>query len=723
MRLAMAVLGISIACVTNEARAATVAAELPDIPAARPRLWLTTPELRAQAAAWLAASPEFQAGDLPRPDDYAGNAFAALLTGDPARCAAPIDWLVNFTLPDIGNVSSDNSRWYGESAALVFDWCFHAMGQAQRNTVIGRWNGYLDTLHAKPWGGRGFSENNYFWGYLRNNLEWAIATWHENPHAPVLLEAAIATRYDTWFIDEHAATLGAGGVPGEGTQYGRYMLGYPAVPFLTLRDYGIDLYARTPWFGTAIYPALYGTLPQPTPAPTNVRLACDERYWYAMPFNDDETFLACEPEAVRGQDWGMYMLAMGEAADGAQRDHARHWFDTLQPQLPFWARFRAPSASLAGVDALPLDYFAPGPGFLFARSGRGADASVVLLQLGAHGQVGHRHNDTGSFQFWRDGEWISRETTGYTDIIPGYGGGAGVDVLDTVGHNGVLFEGRGERGWTSGGPRDIVPGSQGQNPDGMARVLRVHHHEDFLYAAVDLSEPYRAERSNDRCRYDWPFAESAIREFVFVRDLEVLVVFDRLLSGGDSLGYTDVHCLSVGFTPYAGPRLAAEQVRKAFVAHFLAPPSIVANSATAAVGEQTARVEMLWPSNTTRRMIDETRGNAASVGQRRLEVESGGTALTHFVHMVHSTRASEPAASATLDASGDPWRLTLSKPGQQDVMLELLPGAASLGGAIVTAAGRTVLLDRVQHSWVDGDGPHWENLSVDLDRIFRNGFE
>lgn len=689
-------------------------ATLPDVPEAHPRLWLSTPALRVAASGWLSAS-----GAQPAAGDHAGNAFVAALTNDAARCSGAVNWLVGFTLPDIGNVSSDNARWHGESAALVYDWCHFAMTPAQRSQVIARWNSYLDTLHAKPWGGRGFAENNYFWGYLRNNIDWALATWHENPHAPALLQAAVDVRFDTWFLAEHAGTLGAGGVPGEGTQYGRYMLGYPVVPFLTLRDYGVDLYQRAPYYGAAIYYLRYSTLPRRTPAP-HASPQCDASYWYQTPFNDDETFLQCEPEAARGVDNGLFMLAMSEAGTGAQRDHARQWITQIQPVLPFWAKFRLPAAPATGIESLPLDYFAPGPGFLWARSGRGADDAVVLLQLAAHGNVGHRHNDTGTFQFWRAGEWISRETTGYTDRIPGYANGADVDVLETVGHNGVLFEGRGERGWTSGGPRDIPPGvPRGQEPDGLARVVRVHHAPEFLYAAVDLSRPYRAEHSNDPCRYDWPFAESAVREFLFVRAMGVLVVLDRLQSGSDSLGYTNSYCQSVGFTNYTGPRLAAEAVRKTFLAHFPGPVTVSGRVATGQAGTQTVRVETVLPATATRRVVDERFGTPTSVGQFRLEVDASGQPLTHFLHTVQALSPGGSVVVASIDTTTTPWQLRLQQAGKDDVFVDLVPGAGSTGGAVRTGAQHTVLLDRVQHTWVDAAGPHWESLD---DRIFVDAF-
>jgi hypothetical protein len=694
------------------ATAQVMAQSGPDIPMGHPRLWLSSAEQRQRAEDWLAAQSQ-----MPAADDHAGNAFVALLSDDPARCVAPVNWLVAFTLPDIGNVSSDNARWYGETAALVFDWCHANMTALQRTTVIDRWNGYLDILNAKDWGGQGYEANNYFWGYLRNNLNWAIATWHENPRAADFLAHGLDTRYRNWFIDGFVPAFGSGGVAGEGTQYGRYLLSYPVVPFLSLRDYGIDAYPETGFHAEALYQLAYSLAPGATPGPPS-EAGCTGAYRYFMPFNDDEAFFLCFPEVARSTDYGLFLLAMAEAGSERQSAHARRLFSDLQPRLPYWARYRAPTGAGEGFAGLPTDYHAAGAGFIWTRAGWGADDALVMLQLASPGAVGHRHLDTGSFQFWRAGAWVSRETTSYTDLIAGPGGEGLVDGGTAVGHNTFLFEGRAERGWESGGPRTIPEGGRRRsNPDGLAQVTRLHRESRFLYAATDLSLPYRAQRSEDPCRYDWPFAERIEREFLFLRELDALVVFDRARSGDDSLAYVPSHCRQIGFSDYSGPRLAAEEVRKTFLMHFLSAPTLSGNVSTAVVDGQAVRLHSLLPLGATRRVVDEQAGDSDSVGQYRLEIESSGQAQSYFLNVLEAGSAGTPALSASVDTSATPWRLSLSRPGTTPVVLEIVPGERSTGGAVSFGADRVVLLDRVQHSWVDADGPHWEAATGAVDPL------
>ena len=39
----------------------------------------------------------------------------------------------------------------------------------------------MSIMDAKSWGGPGFEGNNYYWGYLSNELNWAIATYYITP--------------------------------------------------------------------------------------------------------------------------------------------------------------------------------------------------------------------------------------------------------------------------------------------------------------------------------------------------------------------------------------------------------------------------------------------------------------------------------------------------------------------------------------------------------------
>ena len=76
----------------------------------------------------------------------------------------------------------------------MFDWCYDQMTANERSTLITRWNGYIETLNAKDWGGIGMEANNYYTGYMRNTIEWGIATYPRTT-APAILQYGLATRW------------------------------------------------------------------------------------------------------------------------------------------------------------------------------------------------------------------------------------------------------------------------------------------------------------------------------------------------------------------------------------------------------------------------------------------------------------------------------------------------------------------------------------------------
>ena len=66
--------------------------------------------------------------------------------------------------------------------------------------MVTRWNGFLNTLRVKEWGGLEMPQSNYFWGYSRNELLWGIATYGENPMATTFLDYALNQRWTNSFV-------------------------------------------------------------------------------------------------------------------------------------------------------------------------------------------------------------------------------------------------------------------------------------------------------------------------------------------------------------------------------------------------------------------------------------------------------------------------------------------------------------------------------------------
>src|SRR5262249_16451148 len=177
-----------------------------DVPLSHPRVWFTSVTL-AQAQKWYATHPF-----TPATDDPWGNALRYVLTGEAQYAQTAVQPLRNFTISqsELDGVASDTYRW-GDWLPVVYDWCYDVMTPQQQQTFIDRYNGYTDIIRQKPWGGPTMPASNYFWGYFRNEVNWAIAAYYENPLAQTFLTVALVTRWQNSFLP-YAAGADRGGV-------------------------------------------------------------------------------------------------------------------------------------------------------------------------------------------------------------------------------------------------------------------------------------------------------------------------------------------------------------------------------------------------------------------------------------------------------------------------------------------------------------------------------
>jgi len=640
------------------------------IPTAHPRLWWTPARIN-QAKTWFATHPFSRGGSADWPMKAA---FLYLLTGNASEARAAIDWAVAYTLPqnELNGVSSDNARWNGENVIAVYDWCHDQMTATERQTIINRWNGYLTTLKAKSWGGIGMEGNNYYWGYLRNELEWGIVTHGENAQAQTFLDHALTARWQNSFLP-FAAGASKGGVPADGSQYGRYTYWYSLLPFVSLTQFGRSIYEETPYFKESVYYLIYAT----TPAPTTLRGSSTQAY-EVFPYQDDE-FWRYGGSAQGNYDGDFMRTAANLWAGQPVGQYARRWLNMVNPANSPWVSAVDNGSATREFTALPLDYYSPGIRYLYARNQWGPQATSAQFQLGqAEPQDGHQHLDAGSFQLWRNGRWLSRETAGYSEQIAGFAGQGTVENRATLGHNGIVF---------SGNFKGL--GIANAYVDGFPQTLRLESRPAYAYAAVDLSKAYRASGSTHTTgggapRDDNPYVKSAIREFVFVRALETLVVLDRLESrvatGWDS-------------TP-------AANVVKTFVLHFEQSPTVQgANSVLGVNGNQALQVTTLVPSAPTYRVVNE----GGAIGQYRLEVDTSGSAQTHFLHVLQARDATAANVSATLNETATTYTVTLQHPTAGNATVTFNKGMTSTGGSVNGAA----LTGGVQSIQVTDNGPVW----------------
>jgi hypothetical protein len=304
---------------------------------------------------------------------------------------------------------------------------------------------------------------------------------------------------------------------------------------------------------------------------------------------------------------------------------------------------------------------------------------VLHAQLGRPTRAGHEHVDWGNFQLWRRGRWLTRETTGYGDDIESWKGGTTPDGPKTsssnaIGHNTLLFEGMGPRtiGYRKGPPS----------------VVRLQSTPDFVYAAVDLTDSYRCTRDARKERDENEFAGRVVRELVFLRAMETLVVFDRIEASDE--------------------RKPAAAVAKTFVLHTEPQPQPVSGGMVAVNGDQALRAWTLLPAAAKPRFVKE----GGPIGQYRMEVDTKGEELSYFLHVLQARGAADPDLSATVQDGPDGATVTLALPGAGKARIVFDKGAESRGGKLGFAkAGEPSLAPLrtdVQRFRVTDRGPAWQ---------------
>ncbi|WP_426732343.1 Ig-like domain-containing protein [Myxococcus faecalis] len=651
------------------------------IPVAHPRVWFNASRL-ARAQAYFAQNPYTPVANVQGPEQAIDAAMHSLITGAATSCRSAITWAVNTQVPISENtISSDPARWYGEAVILTYDWCFAHLLPAEQTLLLTRWNAVIAALNDNPWGGIGMEGNNYYTGYFRNSLLWAIASWHENqPYADQLLQYAMSSRWK-FSLKPYLDGAAAGGAPHEGSTYGRRTFGYMTVPFTTLGLYGQDLWDQTDFFKESVFWSIYSTTPGPS------RMGQFQLY-ETFPFNDDERWLSrWDPSNTAQTSLGSYLAPLIEEwADQPIAGYAKRFLElTGHPIDDRWVRY-VYSDTLASVQArdlatLPLDYRAEGLGQVYAKTAWAPDATMVNLQFGITSNAGHAHRDSGSFQLWRAGEFLARETVGYANQIVGYAGTGAVDTESPVAHNTLLFDGLGTVGYYHHAPR----------------MLRQESSTHAHYAVVDLTGAYDVsdDWAHREAEVGNPSAGRVVREALFVRPLDTLVVFDRMESSqGDA------------------------SVDKTFLIHFPSSPVLTGHTWSATSGTQELRVSTLVPASPTRRVIDERgplRPNGTytyAVGQFRGEVETQGQVVSHFLHVVQAKDTAAANLTLALNETSTAYTVTMTHPTRGSAVVRFDKGIQSTGGAFGYAASGAVTLtplrSGVQGMSVTPSGPVWE---------------
>ena len=419
----------------------------------------------------------------------------------------------------------DRSRWNGEAFALTVDWIYPYLSADEKKTihkVFLRWADVIthadvtDHNHPEPIGvvddpklvaDRGvvrWAGNNYYTAHARNLALMALAfDAADDPHGELRSYVKRATGAWLYVIDAYLRGDGRGGLPADGIEYGPQSLAYVAQALWALHTAGADdagrfgkqarmddnpywrqllvawpllMSARTvehPWLGPVYQPLWWGE-GQHYFAPESVDL------FAPIAILSRDTGDANSAEAAR---WMALHLGPGEA--GGLTNRARNpevwrrailYFLLMDPKAP---PPKDPRAATSWV--------APGLGKILARTDWSKNAALFDFSIGWI-SVDHQHADGNAFQWYRRGEWLVKERTGYGDHI-----------VATDAHDAVCIQ-NSEPVHAKDNPDDYRAlywkrGSQYTNgvTDGDGKLLAHSETKNYLYALGDATALYNSD--------------------------------------------------------------------------------------------------------------------------------------------------------------------------------------------------------------------------------------
>jgi hypothetical protein len=607
-----------------------------------------------------------------------------------------------------GGAGDDNMRRNGEWIMLVLDWLAPGCGRAQCltsaqvTTLTNNWNTWQSNQDnvIQTWGNVGMPANNYFAGQFRNDFDFGVATYGNNSNAVTNLNYGVNSRWPDLLNFVSPSGTGKNGSHGYalhsqegGGEYGRYSLNYYALPLASSALLGRDMWTETTAFKSGVFQTIYNTMPT---------ISTSRSMWDMFTWGDDENWQAgagCGYQSHNGPDghggcgassqyYGDFMQAAANEFPGtAVGKLARQWISTVNPAIGPIHKSVDPGGSSQAYSTMPLDYYSSGAQYMYSRSDWTASGTSMLWQMGLYNGDnvlsvswggGHSHQDAGTFQAFRKGVPIIRETMAYSETVAGYNGAGTADAATGFAHN-IPFV---------GGQASI--NVFGGCSDGPGVVKRLETQPNYSFAVTDLTLTYKnnvcdsghPERQN-------PYVVSAVREYYYLRGISTLVIVDRL--------QTDVATRST-----------------TFVSHCETTPTVSSATVACIDGAQEALYTALAPAAPTIAVVTENANGAnAANWQYRIEANnaSPGNVVSYNIYTIQLGDASGFSAltPGVVDSSpGNPSSGTFTITLDANDSLVINKGTASSGGTIKAAGSTNALATTVQGMTITDSGPAWQ---------------
>lgn len=345
--------------------------------------------------------------------------------------------------------TSDRSRWQGEAYGLTVDWIYPYLSADDKTTirkVFLQWSNTIVTQgyrHPEPVGIVNspqlvsdktmyrWAANNYFNGNMRNMGLMALSfDSADDPGGELAryLNNAIGARL--YMADYVMRNDAAGGMPAEGFEYGGAQLGYILQFLYALHTAGQDntsvwgqqVSIDNPFWKNLISGNLHSYSPAPVQHPEY-----GEVYQPAF-YGDGEKYL---PPPDFMEAFGTLALYARSTGDTKVVDQIR-WIETNKAPggekklmvrandsysffnaIMYFMLFDPKAEQPADPHKTePLNFYAPGTGRIMSRTGWDQNAAWFNFSLGWT-DIDHQQADGNSFDFYRKGEWLTKERVGY----------------------------------------------------------------------------------------------------------------------------------------------------------------------------------------------------------------------------------------------------------------------------------------------------------------------
>ena len=680
-----------------------------NIPTGHPRLFWNPSRISA-AQAWVTSSRYAGLTTSPRPLDDYDVAFTCLVMNVSAACTQAINDAVSFAPSSTNGTGTgdDNMRALGEQRILIRDWLYPGCGKAscltpgQITTFDTHWNLWQSGQDAptQTWGNVGMPVSNYFCGQFRNDFDFGIASYIDNPNAAANLNYGAVNRWNDLLNFVSPTGTGKNGALGYGLysqegggEYGRYCLNYYAVALTSSAVLGRDMWTETTAFKSGVLQTIYNTMLVPTTS---------RGMWDGFTWGDDENWVngtGCGYISHNGPDGhggcGMASQYYGDFMQAAATEYsatnigksARQWISTVNPAIGPLFKSVDPGGTALAFSNLPLDYYSSGAQYLYLHDTWASTGTTMLWQMGLNQGgntssttaigTGHWHIDAGTFQASRKGVNIIRETMGYSESVAGYNGAGTTSAAGGLAHNVPLV----------GGQAGVIAQ---EASDGPGIVKRLESRPNYAFAADDLTLTYQNNVvDSGKPQRENSFAVSVVREFYYFRGINTLVIVDRLQTDAAARSTT-------------------------FVSHCETNPTVTSATVKCIDGTQEALYTALLPATPTITIVAENANGAdATNWQYRIEANNSnpGNVLSYNIYAIQLGDASgfNALTPKVVDSSpGSPSSGTFAITLDGNDSLVINKGITSSGGTITAGGSTNALATTVQGMTITDSGPVWK---------------